>query len=94
MSRVFQKIYKKISAEKPALISVIQFVGCPLHLPHDTRQAALHSGAAKIQFCCNIHLWKLLHKVELRNLFVFSTKIRLMNDRFHVPAHQSAKLRR
>ena len=32
--------------------------------------------------------------VELRNLFVFPTKIRLMNDRFHIPAHQSAKLQR
>lgn len=36
-------------------------------------------------------------QVQLPNLalgFVFQTKIRLMNDRFHIPAHQSAKLRR
>ena len=57
-------------------------------------EASLHRRPAKIQFCCNVHLWKLIHKVELRNLFVFPTKIRLMNDRFHIPAHQSAKLRR
>ena len=36
----------------------------------------------------------LLTLAQLRNLFVFPTKIRLMNDRFHIPAHQSAKLRR
>lgn len=72
----------------------IQFARRVSHALHNPREASLHRRPAKIQFRRNVYLWKLIHKVELCNLFVFPTKIRLMNDLFHVPAHQSAKLRR
>lgn len=92
MSSTFLQKYKKISADFSALISAIQFARRILHPCHNARKPPLYCGTAKIQFRRNVNLWELIHKVEMRNLFVFPTKIRLMNDRFHVPAHQSAKL--
>ena len=74
VKRKMQK-FLKISADFSALISVIQFAGCPLHLPHDLRQAALYRGAAQKQLCRNVYLGKLIHKIELRDLLIFPAKI-------------------
>ena len=94
MSSTFLQKYKKISAEESALISAIQFARRFFHPCHNVRKPPLYCGTAKIQFRRNVHLWKLIHEVEPRNLCVFAAELRLVNNRLHIPAHQSAKLRR
>ena len=72
----------------------IQFARRILHPPHDLWKPPLHRSAAKIQFRRNIYLRKFIHKVKLCDFLIFPAKIRLMDYRFHVPAHQIAELRR
>nr|DAY04717.1 MAG TPA: hypothetical protein [Caudoviricetes sp.] len=86
------KIFLKISADFSALISVIQFAGCPLHLPHDLRQAALDRGAAQEHLCRNVDLRELVDKIELRDLLIFPAKIGLIDHGLHILAGQPAQL--
>lgn len=94
MSSTFLQKYKKISAEESALISAIQFARRFFHPRHNVRKPPLYCGTAKIQFRRNVNLWELIHKVELRNLFVFPTKIRLIDNGFHILSQETTELRR
>ena len=72
----------------------IQFARRVSHALHNPREASLHRRSAKIQFRRNVHLRELIHKVKLRDTFVFPTKICLKDNGFHILSHETTELRR